>query len=100
LGLSLRLVKEVFAVQGLVVIGNGLGAIALRVLEGLDTDLSIKRRGREEVGVVGVPAGLEGPVRDNGELSVCLAGLGVPTDITVIFAGRQEEIRIMLTPRK
>lgn len=100
MGLRLRLIKEVFAVQGLIVIGDGLGIIGLRVLQGLDTNLAIKGRGCEEVRVVGVPAGLEGPVRDNGELSVCFTGLRVPTDITVIFAARQQEIWIMLAPRK
>jgi hypothetical protein len=95
LGLS----KEVFAIQGLVVVGDGL-RVVLGVLQGLDGDSAIEGSSGEEVGVVRVPAGLEGPVGDNGELAICLAGLGVPANVAVILTRREHKIRILVAPRK
>jgi hypothetical protein len=98
LRLCLGLVEEVFAVQGLVVVGNSLSIVGLRVLQGLDRDPSIERGGSKEVRVVRVPASLEGPVRDNGELSVGLTGLWVPADVAVILTGRKKKAWVMVTP--
>jgi hypothetical protein len=78
LGLRLRLRKEVLAIKSLVLIGNGLGSISASVLNGLDGDSAVEGGSGEEVGIVGVPASLEGPVRDHGEFAIGVAGLWVP----------------------
>ena len=74
--------------------------VGLGVLEGLDGDLSIKRRSGEEVGVMRVPASLEGPVGNNRELAVSVTGLRVPANVAVIFSRREQEIRVPGTPGK
>jgi hypothetical protein len=95
----LGLGKEVFTIQGLVVVGDGLGVV-LGVLQGLDRDPAIKGSSGKEVRVVRVPASLEGPVGDNGEFAICLAGLGVPADVAAIFTRREHKIRILVAPGK
>lgn len=96
MGLSLS--KEIFTIQGLVLVCNGLSIVRLGVLEGLDRDSAVERSSGEEVRVVRVPASLEGPVCDNGEFAIGLAGLRVPADVAVVLAGREKEVGVLVTP--
>lgn len=84
--MGLSLCKEVLAIESLVFVGDSRGGLGARVLDSLDRDLPVEGSGSKEVGVVGIPTSLEGPVRDNRELSVCLSRLRVPTDCTIILS--------------
>ena len=98
--MSLCLREEVFAIESLVLVVDGLRGICASVLNGLDRNSAVERSGSEKVGVVRVPASLERPVCDNGEFAVAVACLRVPADRAVVLARGKKKVWVLVAPRK
>lgn len=96
--MSLCLREEVFAIESLVLVVDGLRGICASVLNGLDRNSAVERSGSEKVGIVRVPASLERPVGDHGEFAVALACLRVPADRAVVLARGKKKVWVLVTP--